>query len=323
MNISYNCLKSLPISRIISSHPNQDFTDPEHFCQFLDYLSTFSGDVLRHMAMIFLFLLIFTSFLIQNPDTFKWLICYQSFVNLIFWIVFDATKYGPPDNAIIIICNRIWIFLAQLGFASVSVFAINRFCRLNFPILAAKFFTTIKIFSYLIILDIFVCVYMYLLFYVFSQFFQLIFALVYLIFFSSIPLIISLSIIYNIQKMKKFAVVAVNFEINILPELQRAAVIVLVQAISFLFYFVFVFMRFFSLLKIISIGEHEEVPSILLNVHLVTHFLQGSLFALLCTIDSCLILFLLKSYRSSLRWWMKNVIRLNFSSNRVSGHVTN
>jgi hypothetical protein len=164
---------------------------------------------------------------------------------------------------------------------------------------------------------------MYLIFYVFSQNFQLIFALVYLIFFSSIPLILSLGIIYNIQKMKQFAVIAVNLEINILPELQRAAVIVLVQTISFLFYFVFVFMRFFSLLKIISIGQHEEVPLILLNVHLVTHFLQGSLFALLCMIDSCLILFLLKSYRSSLRWWMKNVIiRLNFSS-RVSGHFTN
>ena len=240
--------------------------------------------------------MILTFLIKKNYDTFKWILLYQALMNLINWIVYDIITYADQNNILTIIFLHVAPFDAQFGFTSVAIMALNRFCQLYFPEFSEKVFTRLKLFIFLIAYDIMICIYIYIYLYIIPSY-LIHMVLIFLSFFCLVPLVLSVFIFIKIQQMKKLAH-GMYDEGKSLADIQRAALLCFIEPVVFLIYFVFVFTGYFILLKMTEIGDISQISLLVVNIYLTSRYFQNPLYAIVHIAETCLILSLLKSYRT-------------------------
>ena len=83
-----------------------------------------------------------------------------------------------------------------------------------------------------------------------------------------------------------------------LNDIQRAALICFLEPVVFLIYFVLNFTGYFMLLNMTVIGDISKISPLVVNIYLTYRYFQTPLYAIVHIVETCLILIVLKSYRT-------------------------
>lgn len=224
---------------------------------------------------------------------------YSAVINLTGFIIYDLNIFLPSS---IKIAPFVTVFLSlspyfnYLSVCSLLPLAVNRSFLLYFPILFEKIFSIFKMLLFLIIYDLLICSYVYVK--DFSQSFLVQQGLFLITMTSSI--ILSLCLLIKIKGMKKMANKS-TLKKSILNDLFRAAILCLVQPIGLIIILI-VIIAFLPVYEKMYSRESYEISPILLKGYLFYSNFYTEMYEIFVTIDACMMLLFLKSYRSGVRF---------------------
>lgn len=287
----------------------------ENLCKKAYVLEFYFEAVIRRVLYILIFILTIVSLLGNIKENYKWIVLNAALVTLIFTILFEITAAIPPDtpySAYPAIVTVPYPYVNRVSIGSLLPLAMNRFFRLYFPKVYEKYLGGVKIFVFIFIIDLLLCLYAFLqVLLSYSMTLELIYNLFIMI--SSIAL--SVLLLIKLRQMNKLAQES-TFNYHILKDLKRAGIVCCTQAVAFLIY-----------LSIVSITQsfyitvytkpRSEIPNILIAIVLVVNPFYTVLYMLWMLLDTCLFLFVLKTYRNGLAHIVKMILPESMKVNSI------
>lgn len=274
--------------------------DRENFCQFHVTIYDYLNVIFLHINPILLIILIIISLYGRIKENYKWLIIHSSLLNFFiialfiyaYWRPTNTKKFDKPIAEFKKVSN-ILVYIVMLAGASMLPLAMNRFCFLYFQKFYQRVFTKCGIFLFILFYDIFFC-----LLYFIAGIWGLSFINALTKFtVMLLEMILSILLIRKIQGMQKQAYTS-TFKTRLvvsISDLYRVSILCTLQA---LFYIIFLFLAFLA-----DIFYNFRY----INLYLSLFIYLGALYQIMISLDSLLLLILLKSYRLALVGFVKKI----------------
>jgi hypothetical protein len=202
----------------------------------------------------------------------------------------DVTKANPFVQFFLSLFN----YISHLSICSFLPLAINRFSQLYFPKFLEKLFNSaFRIIVFLILYDLIILSYLIIIYILLHISFMEQALIVFVMF---LTIILSIFLLIKIHLMKKLAKKS-TFEMDVLNDLYRAAMVCLIQSISSLLYLSIVLLYLIASSRVRSPKFFLEASKFWLEIYLIYNHFAAVFYLGLFIVDSCLMLFVLKTYR--------------------------
>lgn len=313
MNDTFTCLRgTLPKVTNFSD----DFLEVENLCQIVKDVFTFLDHICRHAVMIPLILLTITSIFGNIQENYRWIVCHTGVLNFVaifiyaLWIVLPS---HIQQTEFITFLLRVFTYVHRLSLTSMLPLAINRFFKLYFPKLD-DFLNNRKGFLLLFAYDALISLYTYLRL-LYGNNIYMDFANMFLLMFLSI--IVSIFVLIKINHMRKMAQ-GIIMETTILSDVYRAAIICIIHPLFMLIFFLFISVGYLFNISIHSVQSPQKIPHVFVITYLFYQKSYYVLYEIFMLIDTCMLLFMLKSYRKNLFFILSKIYYLRCSSSPSS-----
>lgn len=245
------------------------------------------------MLVPLILLIIITRFGKENEDS-KWFVFHTAMLNLILGVIWEFSyviSNFVTQTTIVYIVNAI----INLTVNSIFPLAFTRFFRLYFPFYYEKLFTKKTLLPWMLSYDLLILI--FIMTEIVSQIHIISMILSSAVFLFN--LVCSILIFIKIHGMMKL--VADNAQLSTLSDLRRAAIICIFQTevVSFNLFTTFYFHLFLTYLfpNVEDMGWLET----LMYIHLAFSRLKNSIYQFFVIVDTCVTLFVLRSYRNSIK----------------------